>query len=143
MKLSKVRAFFPAVVSVLLLTACPYTPPPLPDPYDYVGTWSGTISDSVGGAGDVTVEVITQSDDYGGTLGGAWRANFGNAASNGIVRGGYDYGNAMRFSLISSATPECFYSVEAARTDDTIRGTYVSNGCTPYVTGTLDITKQP
>ena len=137
------RAVFPAVVSVLLLTACPYTPPPLPDPYDYVGAWTGTLNDSVGGAGDVAVEVITQSDDYGGALGGSWAAKFGDVASNGILRGGYGYGNAMSLNLVSSAAPDCFYSVEATRTDDTVRGTYLSNGCTPYVTGTLELTKQP
>ena len=142
------RALFPAVVSVLLLTACPGPPidpyPPYEETYSYLGAWSGRISDSVGGTGGVTVEVTSQGEDpYSGSLGGSWTAGFGRANSSGILRGRYEYAGELFFDLISSAAPECVYNVSATRTDDTVRGTYLSNGCTPYVTGTLELTKQP
>ncbi len=145
----KLRALFPAVVSVLLLTACPISDPPIDPypPYDeaftYLGTWTGTLNDSVGGAGDITFNIITESNDYSRVLGGSWTADFGGAANDGILRSQPTYDTLLSALLISSKTPECVYNVEATRTDNTLRGTYVSNGCTPYVTGTLDITKQP
>ena len=147
----KLRALFPAVVSVLLLTACPISDPPIDPypPYDeaftYLGTWTGTLTDSVGGAGAMTVDMITQGEDYyNGVLGGSWNADFGGAASGGILRGTYDYARTLNFDLTSSTTPDCIYNVNAMRTEDEVfRGTYVSSGCTPYVTGTLELTKQP
>ena len=113
----KLRALFPAVVSVLLLTACPITDPPLPTPYDYVGTWSGTLSDSVGGEGNVTFEVIAQSDLYGGALDGSWTADFGGTANSGILRSDYAYEKTLNASLISSKTPDCVYNLNTARTE--------------------------
>ena len=147
----KLRALFPAVVSVLLLTACPISDPPIDPypPYDeaftYLGTWAGTLNDSVGGAGSVTMDVITQGEDYyNGALNGSWKADFGGAASSGILRGTYDYTRTLNVDFISSTTPDCIYNVNATRAEDgVLRGTYVANGCTPYVTGTLELTKQP
>ena len=87
----KLRALFPAVICVFLLTACPQPPvyppyPPNEEAFTYLGTWTGTLNDSVGGAGDITFNIITESNDYSRTLGGSWAADFGGVASSGILR---------------------------------------------------------
>lgn len=60
-------------LTTLVLTACliyPYDPGPYepPELYDFEGDWSGTVKESVGGTGTLSVTVTFQSSS--GNLGG-------------------------------------------------------------------------
>jgi hypothetical protein len=128
-----------------LLTACPIPPPPPPyEPplsFDYTGQWSGTVLDSVGGEGALGLTILTQSAPYGGALGGTWQGAIAGGGS-GIVRGQLLHSETLSLSLISSATQGCLYNAELSHEEEVLTGTYLSKGCDPYVTGTLELRKQ-
>ena len=120
-------------ISFLLLTfilsACivSYEPVPPEAIYDFKGTWRGTIKDSVGGDGTLTVTVLYQSTGQyqEAQFGGNWEVDFGEKGkSSGILQGTtYDYENLNVFLNPASAIA-CSLRPTTVRNDKTVAATY-------------------
>ena len=152
------RLTFASVLSlvVLSLTACPiypydpaYDPPAL---YDFEGAWSGTVKDSVGGAGKLNVTVTFQSSS--GNLGGEWQATFGETTVEGVFNGNayvsYAGGeDEVNLRLIPAAATGCILESTGVREDDKLSATYNASPAQPeaceglaFGVGTFNISKQ-
>ena len=133
-------------LGMLLLSACERDVYTGNEPFNYIGTWSGTLQDSVGGDATVSIEVLTQYKDSsfytsGERLGGAWQAAFPEGENKGVMRG-YALDTGFDVTLYSEQSAPCDYGIEGVLQEDTIRGTYLSSGCDLYVTGTFELTRQ-
>lgn len=104
--------------------------------YNYSGTWTGTMQDSVAGPGTATV-TMTQS---GSDLAGTWQAVFAQGTNGGSAVGVVN-GNEVAMELYPSQATACPYNVVATRSGDTLSGNYAAFNCTESVTGTLTISK--
>ena len=114
-------------MAILVLTGCyAYEPAPV-DRYDFQGDWQGTIQDSTGGTGTLSVTIDFQSggDFEDANLGGRWEADFGeNGTSNGIIQGStYDYENLYIFLNPESAI-NCGLRPSTVREGDEIKAIY-------------------
>ncbi len=130
----------------ILLSACQRDVYTGNEPFDYVGAWSGTLQDSVGGEANVTINVLTQYKDgefyYNGErLGGAWSAMFADGENKGVMRG-YALDRGFDVTLYSERSDICDYDIEGILQNGVISGTYISSGCDTYVTGTFTL-KRP
>jgi hypothetical protein len=98
------------------------------------GTYSGSVQDSRGAGGPVTL-VLTHATPYvTGTWHGpepVWRA------LNGTVTG-----NAIAGTLLPSASTACPFRLSATVSGDRMTGTFSSFECASPVSGTLDLTRQ-
>ncbi len=143
---------FTLFLSVPLLTACPIYPdpyyPPPPLNYDFKGTWLGTLNDSQGGEGALTL-VFTYQNTSTYAYGGSWQADFGTSDTQGVFEGQADYGNSVSALLYLAEFPNCALEIRGARDEDTVAGTYRAasfqpEGCTAaaFGLGTFTVTKQ-
>lgn len=104
--------------------------------FDYSGTWTGTIQDSVAGQGNVTLTMTQNGDDLAGT----WESTFAEGTNGGSAVGVVN-GNEVVLELHPSQATACPYNVVATRSGDTLSGNYSAFNCTANVTGTLTISK--
>lgn len=128
---------FALLVSVPLLTACPFDPyyPPPPLSYDFKGMWSGTLTDSRGGEGTLTL-VFNYQTDY--TFGGSWQANFGAAGTQGVFEGRTEpYDSTVSASLYLAELPNCALEIKGGRDEDTVSGTYRAAASQPESCATV------
>ena len=98
------------------------------------GTYSGTVQDSRGGGGPVTLTLTHSTSYVTGTWHGpepVWRA------LNGTVSGG-----AIAATLLPSLNTACPYSLAAHAAGNRITGTFTSFNCPVPVSGTVDLTRQ-
>jgi hypothetical protein len=98
------------------------------------GTYSGTVQDSRGGGGPVTLTLTHSTSYVTGTWHGpepVWRA------LNGTVSGG-----AIAATLLPSVSTACPYSLAAHAAGNRITGTFSSFNCSVPVSGTVDLTRQ-
>ena len=109
-----------------------------PTAFGYSGTWSGTLNDSIGGAGTVTA-TMSQS---GSELVGTWQATFAAGGSNSGTLQGLIRTNDVLIELYPSDPTTCPFALVAQRSGSTLSGTYVAFACTVSVSGTMSITKQ-
>jgi hypothetical protein len=114
-------------LTTVILTACctSYTPLPV-DAFDFKGTWTGTIQDSVGGQGTLTVTIIFQSSGnyQQATLGGRWEATFPSGKSSGLFQGTtLDYENIDGF-LNPDVAINCDLRPTMVRNNNTVSATY-------------------
>lgn len=141
------RALLTLLLSAALLSACELQDVYLGnEPFDYVGAWSGTLQDSVGGEATVSLDVLTQYKDRdfyasGERLGGAWQATFPDGDNAGVMRG-YALDQGFGVTLYSERSAACDYDIEGILQDGVIQGTYISSGCDTYVTGTFELRQQ-
>jgi hypothetical protein len=137
---------------IVLLPGCfvSYEPVPPEAIYDFKGTWQGTITDSVGGDGQLTVTILYQSTGtyQEAQFGGNWEADFGaKGKSSGILQGTtYDYENLNIFLNPSSAI-SCSLRPSTVRNSNTVAATYsavndVSCLEAGFGQGTFSLTKQ-
>jgi len=105
--------------------------------FSYTGSWSGTINDSVAGAGTITAS-LAQS---GSTFAGTWQAVFSSGTNGGSLTGTVN-GTSVIVDLEPSSTSACPYNVVASRSGSQLSGNYSAYNCTGTITGTLSITKQ-
>ena len=133
-------------LSLILLSACQRDVYTGNEPFNYVGAWSGTLQDSVGGEAALSIDISTQykdSDFYysGERLGGAWQATFPDSVNKGIMRG-YTLSEGFDLTLYSERSAACDYDIEGILKDSVVRGTYISSDCDTYVTGTFELARQ-
>ncbi|MCA1790263.1 MAG: hypothetical protein LC667_10505 [Thioalkalivibrio sp.] len=106
-------------------------------PFDYAGTWSGTMVDSFAGTGTTT---ITMSQT-GSNLVGTWQATFPSLDSGGSLTGVVNE-DEVAFELLPADSAACPFSGVAQRTGLTLTGTYEAFDCAEAITGTVTVTKQ-
>ena len=131
---------------ITLLSACQRDVYTGNEPFNYVGVWSGTLQDSVGGEASVSSDVLTQykdSDFYysGERLGGSWRATFPDGENKGVMRG-YTLSEGFDLTLYSERSAACDYDIEGILKEGKVQGTYLSSGCDLYVSGTFELTRE-
>jgi hypothetical protein len=123
------------LILVVLLGGC-VSGGSVPTPFNYGGTWSGSIQDSMAGAGTVAL-TMSQS---GGNLFGTWQATFSNGGNGGTLAGVVN-GNEVLVELYPSNPNFCPYAVVATRSGSGMNGTYAAYNCLDTVTGTLNVSK--
>lgn len=108
-------------------------------PFNYSGSWSGTISDSLAGTGTISASMIQKGSDIGGT----WSAAFDHpeAGNTGGVLLGEIEGNSVGLLLEPSNPELCPYAVVVTRSGATLQGDYSAINCTIVITGTVSISK--
>ncbi len=150
--MKKVFALF---LVICLLPACiSYQPVPPQAVFDFKGTWQGTIKDSVGGDGQLTVTILYQSTGKyrEAQFGGNWEADFGaKGKTSGILQGTtYDYENLNVF-LNPATAISCSLRPSTVRSSNTVAATYSAvsdsaclNAClnAGFGQGTFSLTKQ-
>lgn len=144
------KAILFLLVTVILPACVSYQPVPPSAVYDFKGNWQGTIKDSVGGDGQITVTILYQSTGtyQEAQFGGNWEADFGaKGKSSGILQGTtYDYENLNIFLNPESAI-SCSLRPSMVRNGNTVAATYsaVSDGSclqAGFGQGTFSLTKQ-
>lgn len=103
------------------------------------GTWSGTLTDSVVGAGTVRL-TIAQS---GQSLTGSWGSTFSDPTFNnsGTLTGTFS-GSAATITLSPSSPTTCPFFVTATVSGSAMTGTYAAINCTVAVSGSVSVTKE-
>ena len=137
----RIKLYTAAFTMCLLLSACLFSrreAAPLPD---LTGAWRGEVEDSVSGGGTLTLDLIRLGEDEGFGLRGTWQLNFEGSSRAGRVAYGGGAENGLTLRL--DATSGCAYNIEGSVTAGVIKGTYLTQGCTPYALGTLELEKQP
>jgi hypothetical protein len=138
-----------SLFTLLVTACCSYTPVSTIEIYDFRGTWTGVIKDSVGGDGTLVVTILYQSSTIyqEAQFGGNWEADFGEKGkSSGILQGTtYDYENLNVF-LSPSAAISCSLRPSTVRNDNTVAATYSAVGDSACLNagfgqGTFSITK--
>ena len=109
-----------------------------PTAFSYSGTWSGTLNDSIGGAGTATITVSQSGSDLVGT----WQSTFAAGGTNSGTLQGLIRTNDVLIELYPSDPRTCPFALVAQRSGSTLSGTYVAFDCTVSVSGTMSITKQ-
>jgi hypothetical protein len=113
--------------------------PSSPSSTSIAGTWTGSINDSLVGAGSVRI-TFNQS---GSGLSGTWSTSFANGVlNNGGSLTGSMNGSNIAATLAPSNPLECPYNVTATRNGNTITGTYAAFNCTVAVSGSVNVTKE-
>lgn len=129
----------PALCIAFLLAACS-SPSSSNTPgspgFNYSGSWSGSIVDSVAGSGSINAS-MSQS---GNTLRGTWSATFAQGSNGGSLVGEVN-GSSVVINLVPSNTSSCPYNVVANRNGSSLAGNYAAYDCSQTVTGSLDIQK--
>ena len=121
--------------------------PTLPTPTAPQTTYTGAITDSVSGAGSLTVTLGTSGSNAGGT----WAATFpGQKASTRFITGTLDgarYTATVSCSSIDgtfACTPDCRQTFTGTLTPDGLSGTYAEvpdDTCTAH-SGTVNASRQ-
>jgi hypothetical protein len=106
--------------------------------FSYSGTWTGTINDSLAGAGSITVTLV----QAGSNIAGTWQALFPavGGSNGGNVVGVID--NTQVIAQLNPSDPAtCPFDVVAVRSGNTLSGTYAAFDCSIAVTGTLVVSR--
>jgi ABC-type glycerol-3-phosphate transport system substrate-binding protein len=106
--------------------------------FSYSGTWTGTINDSLAGAGTITVTLV----QAGSNIAGTWQALFPavGGSNGGNIVGVID--NTQVLAQLNPSDPTtCPYDVVAVRSGNTLSGTYAAFDCTIAVTGALVVSR--
>jgi hypothetical protein len=120
-------------------TATP-TPTPTPAPTNFTGTWNGTVTDSLCGAGTFQ-GVLTQS---GSSVTGTGTVGFARIACGG-VKGSFSgtaSGASLQATLQSNDPQYCSLALTATLSGSTLTGTYAAVSCAYTETGTISATQQ-
>jgi len=136
--MNRVITFFLAAILAVGLSACGGSGGgPGASTFSYSGTWTGTIVDSIGGAGTMTVTIVQS----GANIAGTWQA-----LAPGLTNGGNVVGIVDNTQVLAQLNPSdpttCPFDVVAVRSGSTLSGTYAAFDCTVAVTGTLVLNRQ-
>ena len=116
------------------LVAC--TPVP-PATFTYSGDWSGTMNDSLLGAGTLSFTLVEDGDIVTGT----WMVVFAALTESGEATGVViEDGAAIEVVFLTST--DCSYVMTGTRSESTVTGTYASADCLPATTGTVVAAKE-
>ena len=128
-----------AVLGLCLVSArCGGDSPTSPSaPVSLTGTWTGTIQDSLVGAGTARV-TIAQS---GSSLTGTWSFTAGGDTNSGSLSGSVT-GSSLSVTLTPSVPTSCPFQVTATVSGNTITGTYAAFNCTVAISGSINLTRQ-
>lgn len=105
-----------------------------------VGSYRGTIQDSVAGSGMLSLTVGTSGD----TLTGTWATSFANTRNNnnsGSLSGSAN-GESVSIVLQPSVSTSCPFQATGVVSGTQIRGNYAAFNCSQSVTGTFTVTRQ-
>ena len=115
----------------------PTDAPSLDSSVRYSGTWEGTISDSVAGAGTIRV-VLSET---GASILGTWEATFATGRTGGTLTG-LIQSSGVFLEITPSDPTACPFRSVAQYSGRTLSGTYVALDCTVPVSGALSISKR-
>jgi hypothetical protein len=106
---------------------------------DVTGNYTGTIQDSVAGAGTITASLAQTNAEVTGTF----KVAFKNVAQNnsGSVSGTIS-GATATVTLTPSVTTSCPFKLTAQVQSPQISGTYAAFNCQQAVSGTIAVTRQ-
>lgn len=145
------------VTLIALVTAlgCASDAPPTapsPAPGANSGTWVGTTSDSLNGAGTLRLELTELTVDVSRSLlGGTWRAEYPDGGATGTVAGlrnGAAIDVVLEPSTLRPCPPALFpsragaYSVTLTVGAGTMAGAYNYQSCDGVVPGTLSLERR-
>jgi hypothetical protein len=122
------------VILVASLVAC--TPAP-PATFTYSGDWSGTMTDSLLGAGTLSFTLVEDGDLVTGT----WMVVFDALNESGEATG-FVLEDGAAIEVVFWTSTDCSYGMTGSRSDSTVTGTYASVDCLPATTGTVVATKE-
>ena len=125
------------VLLSLCLVAAQCTDSPTSPSASLTGTWTGTIQDSLVGAGTARV-TLAQS---GSSLSGTWSFTAGADTNSGSLSGSVT-GSSLSAMLTPSVPTSCPFQVTATINGNTISGTYAAVNCTVPISGSLSLTRQ-
>lgn len=134
---NRIRVFF-LILLPFILFGCASSSDSTP-PIDIGGSWTGTIQDSIGGAGNFSI-TISQS---GASVTGVWSSTFSNSNfNNGGSTSGTVDGNSVTFILSPSNPRSCPFNAIGTISGNQITGNYAAFNCTGAITGTFSVTRQ-
>ena len=119
---------------VIGLVAC--TPAP-PATFTYSGDWSGSMTDSLLGAGTLSFTLVEDGDIVTGT----WMVVFAALSESGEATGVVTEDGAA-IEVVFWTSTDCSYEMTGTRSESTVTGTYASVDCLPATTGTVVATKE-
>ncbi len=123
-------------VLAFVVAGCGSSAPPIAS---VAGTWVGTTSDSVVGAGNIRATIGQSSS----ALSGTWSSTYSNPSNNnGGTLNGSVSGSSVSLMLTPSVPTSCPFSVTATVTANQMSGTYASVSCSVAVTGSINVTRQ-